>query len=739
MVTSVKNKKYTKKYTKKKKNSKLISNLNDEEKTKICEKFATFDTFEDKIEKKFKDAKIDFLSTNYNLEKKILADLKKAVSPSNITPQNDFYSYVNERWLKEYDAEESKGYIVQFDNFRLIQDKVYYELIELFNKYLNTEQQSPKLQNMKKYYNSFLVWDNETENRNFAIKELEIIDNLRKDTDGLWKLLGYINKNEIINHGAPFVWSLNPDDNNPLVYKTYINPVKLTLVDIMVYIDDETDVEYKKKYKNEYLAYLNRLFKITFGEKHKFNVNDIFIVEQKLLNAMGCDIIKKENPNNYNIVDAKTILSKYEFNWEIFAKSLGYKRVPSSFITPSLNYLLCCTQLLKNEWNTEEWRTYWIYIFIRQQQRFNEKGNLNFFEFHGKFERGQQNIMNTELLPVYGVTFAFNSILQNLYIKQYNNEKYINYVRTMAEDFKTIYIRIIKRNNWLQPVTKEKAIEKLINFKFSIGSHFIPDDSIHLEYSSTNAWYNLKKVALYRHTKAISLEGKKVNPNISVIDWTIQPPKFVGTQSFLVNAFYTPTRNSITIPLAYIQKPFVDLDERGIEYNLAHVGFTIGHEMSHALDDWGSKYDANGKLNNWWTKKDNQKFQEIKNDIIKQYEYFAKRDNINYDASISIGENLADISSMTICREYLRDFQLKNEDILPIQTLSFEVFFVYFAFQYRQKISKKSIEAHLKSDPHPLDKYRCNVPLSRLPVFRTIFNVKKGDGMWWKSTNRVWE
>ena len=35
----------------------------------------------------------------------------------------------------------------------------------------------------------------------------------------------------------------------------------------------------------------------------------------------------------------------------------------------------------------------------------------------------------------------------------------------MAEDFKTIYIRIIKRNNWLQPITKEKAIEKLINFK----------------------------------------------------------------------------------------------------------------------------------------------------------------------------------------------------------------------------------------------------------------------------------
>jgi len=76
---------------------------------------------------------------------------------------------------------------------------------------------------------------------------------------------------------------------------------------------------------------------------------------------------------------------------------------------------------------------------------------------------------------------------------------------------------------------------------------------------------------------------------------------------------------------------------------------------------------------------------------------------------------------------------------LPIQSLSFQAFFIYFAVQYRQKISKKSMIAHLRTDPHPLDKYRCNVPLTRSPTFRALFNVKKGDGMWWPSTNRVWE
>jgi predicted metalloendopeptidase len=245
-------------------------------------------------------------------------------------------------------------------------------------------------------------------------------------------------------------------------------------------------------------------------------------------------------------------------------------------------------------------------------------------------------------------------------------------------------------------------------------------------------------MAQWRHEQAISLVGKNII-DIPVIDWSQIPPKMVSTQAYVVNAMYTPTENSIYIPLGYIQKPFVDLDERGLEYNLAHIGFTIAHELSHSLDDLGSRYDKDGKLDNWWTKKDAEHFKKIQKDIVKQYEDYAKKDGIDFDSWPSIGEDLADISGFAICLEYLRDFQLKNKDILPIQTLSFEGFFIYFALQSRQKISKKAILAQLKTNPHPLDKYRCNIPLSRSNVFRAIYKVKKGDNMWWHSSNSVWE
>ena len=719
---------------------KKIPSLSDKQRELVCKNYSnTYNTFEDKIEKILKQNNIDTSSKKFNLDKEILSDLKKAVSPSNILPENDFYSYINDRWLQNFQIEKNQKYIVQVDDFRLVQDKVYDELLELVKKYIN----DPKTRNtekakcIRKFYDSQLKSNTQQQSKIYSNLIVSKIDELRKEKTNLWKMLGFTNSNEIISWGSPFVWSLNPDDKDPKIYRCYIEPNQPSLIDINIYFDDGIDVEYKKMYKNRYIKYLTDLFENVFGENNEFNPEDIFNCEVKLINIYNCKKKIVEAENGYNLVTANEAKDKYNFDWSSFSEALGFDYTPKFFITSNLNYLYCCTQLLLNEWNTPEWRSYWVYLFIRQEQRYNVKGKEIFYDFQGKFVRGQEEKVTVEKTPVFGLGFAFNTFLTNEYINKYENPQLINYVKTMAEDLKTVFIRIIKRNKWMQPKTKEMALKKLHHFKLTVGSPKILRDDPLLDYSNDDPWGNLCKIAKWRHNKAIKLEGEPII-DIPVMDWTTIPPKFIGTQAYLVNAAYTPAENGIYIPLGYIQKPFVDLDERGIEYNLAHIGFTIAHEMSHALDDWGSQYDMNGKLNDWWSEKDKKIYKRIQNDVIKQYEIFASYDGIHFDAEPSIGEDLADISGLSTCVEYLRDFQLKNDDILPIQTLSFEVFFVYFAFQQRQKLSKKALEAQLKINPHPPDKYRTNVPLSRLPVFRTLFNVKKGDKMWWHSTSRVW-
>jgi putative endopeptidase len=702
-----------------------------------------YDTFEDKTDEIFKKKNIDILSTSYNLEKQIISDLKKAVNPKNVQPNQDFYSYINDRWISSYELEESQKYIIQVDDFRIVQDKVYRELVQIIKEYISNPltRDSKKAICIKKAFTSLNGYNTQQQTRCLAKAFVEYVDETLKDPTNVWLKLGKANQNEITSSGTPFVWSLNPDEKNPKIYKCYLEPPQVTLIDVDVYFDDETDTKEDKKYKNHYrdvyFKYLNTLFENCFGERHEFNVKDVFDTEVEMMNAMACDLIKQSDEDSYNVVTKDEAIKSFGFNWEEFCKHMGFTEIPHSFVTSNVNYLLCGTKLLIERWNSSQWRTYWIYLYIRQQSRWDEKGYKNFYEFEGHFVRGQEKLVDPSIQSVFGMGFLFNTFLTNEYIRKYKNEQAINYVKTMAEDLRTVFIRIIKRNKWMQPKTKSKALEKLHALSLIVGSPPILRSDPLLDYKSDDPWGNLIKMSHWRHSEAVNLVGKPVI-DIPVIDWTQIPPKFVSTQAYVVNAMYTPTENGIYIPLGYVQKPFVDLEERGIEYNLAHIGYTIAHEMSHALDDFGSKYDETGKLNNWWTEKDRIKFQQIQDDIIKQYSVFASYDGIDFDAEPSVGEDLADISGLAICQEYLRDFQLKNNDILPIKALSFEAFYIYLAIQSRQQISKRAILAQLKTNPHPLDKYRCNVPLSRSNVFRAIYKVKKGDKMWWHSTNTVW-
>ena len=557
----------------------------------------------------------------------------------------------------------------------------------------------------------------------------------------IYEILGGINKNEIVSWGCPLVWNVLKDEKNVKYYKSTISAPQLTIYDYEIYIednyDDQNTAKYKKLFKRKFLEFIDTMFDLCLGKGHGLKSTDVWDCEYDMLTALGCDSIKNDDLDGYNVLTAKSAL-KYGFDWDKMATQIGYKDVPKTFICSSTNYLKCIMETLTtdNAWQSPKWRTYFLYINFRQIMRYHNRWRLVYFDFHGKFVEGKPIPYPKELYPVFGLSFCFNTFLTNEYIDKNKKQQYIDYTYNMGADLLTVYKRIINRNKWLSPSTKKYALLKLENIKLEVGSPKILREDPILDYDSKEAYQNIRRIAYWRTNQMIKLDGKSTDIDIPVIDW--QQHKMVGKQSYIVNAYYTPTENSIYVPLAYLQKPFIDLDERGIEYNLAHIGYTLGHEMSHCLDDLGSKYDEKGNLHNWWTKQDRKIFNSKVKNVIKQYEQFAGYDGIKMDASLSTGENLADISGMAICEEYLKDFQDKNEDIVPIRALSFHVFFVYLAVQARQKIFDEAIKAQLKTNPHPMDKYRTNCPLARLELFRSLYNIKKKDKMYWGSTDTIW-
>ena len=705
----------------------------------LCQSRAnSFNAFEEKYEETFKD---ELKNSDVNIEKALVDLFKTPFTPAEYKSKDDYYTYINYKWINNQTEKLKKTnkYYVQVDSFRVTQEKVYYELMDIVKMYI-AQNKTKKANEIRNVYDSLLHLDNKSA-EDYIKYYVKLTDD-RIASNNIYKMIGEQNTNEIISWGCPLVWSVSKDQKNVKRFSSYISSPRLTLYDYAIYFELTGDTPIIKKYKQDvktqYLLFIKNMFNACLGNNNGINPTDIWDCEMDILNAIGCSTFKNDDADGYNVITKQDALKKYNFNWEELTHHIGYGKTPNKFICSSINYLKCIleTLLKDNAWQSPKWRTYFLYICFRQVIRFHSKWRNIHYEFHEKFIKGQPLPIPKEIYPVFGLSLCFNTFLTNEYIDKNKRQQSIDYVHNMAADLLTVFKRIIRRNVWLSPPTKKYALLKLDKIKLIVGSPKILREDPLLSYDNKQAYQNIRQLALWRTKRMIELDDKESEIDVPLIDW--QELKIIGKQSYMVNAYYTPTENSIYVPLAYLQKPFIDLDERGIEYNLAHIGYTLGHEMSHCLDNYGSKYDHNGNLYNWWTKSDRRKFNEKVKDVVKQYETYAGYDGIKMDASLSTGENLADISGLAICEEYLRDFQQKNEDIVPIRALSFHAFFVYYAVQARQKIFDAAVTAQLKTNPHPLDKYRTNCPLSRLELFRSLNNVKKGDKMYWENTDTIW-
>ena len=103
--------------------------------------------FEEEFSKKFTD-KI----SSSTKKKRFVKQLLSQFAPNSIQPKNNFYDYINYQWLKDVSVEDQQKYIVQVDNFRLTQDKVYRDLDQIIVDYIKTNNNklSTNLKNFRK-------------------------------------------------------------------------------------------------------------------------------------------------------------------------------------------------------------------------------------------------------------------------------------------------------------------------------------------------------------------------------------------------------------------------------------------------------------------------------------------------------------------------------------------------------------------------------------------------------------
>lgn len=647
----------------------------------------------------------------------------------NISPLVDFHKVTNLSWMNDMDNKQRNAYYTQFDNYRVTQDKVYYNLIQYVKDFIRTN----KTKTGKCVGNMFQSWShlNEPSIRKHIHQCVDQITSSMGDC--VWTFLGKLNENEIISHSLPFKWSIAEDKKNNIQFANYINSSKLGLYDLDVYFNYEKE---NKKEKDNYVRFINTVFETCLGKSHGLSANDVFDVECDMITSFGCDV-KNNSENGYNKVNAKDALIEYGFDWNRFSRALGYQHPPPFFIANNLNYLKCMSSKIIEHWKSPKWMNYWIFIHLVQMIRFHPKWRHIYYNYYEKELFGQNAIFPDEIYPIFGLTVSFNKLLTSLYQKNNVRQDYIDYAKRMANNLREIFIQRLQNNKWLGKETKKYAENKIRNIHIQIDSPSDLMDDPLLNYTKNDAWGNMMLLFQWRRNRFISLNAKKI-VEFPHVDWkTFQ---MMGTQTYIVNAFYIPSFNRIFIPLAYLQKPFIDLEDRGIEYNLANLGFVLSHELSHSLDIIGSKYDDKGNLYDWWTKADKKRYQVLMDDVNKQYTEFMAKDKLKPEVEFYLGENIADITGLALCTDYLILYHSVKNTIESVSTtfLSLKTFYNFYSIQMRQHLSNQSMQLLLKTNPHPPDKYRVNCPLARSFLFHKIFGVSDKDNMYWNYKIKMW-
>lgn len=452
----------------------------------------------------------------------------------------------------------------------------------------------------------------------------------------------------------------------------------------------------------------------------------------------------KNNIRGATRILSQDAMSLVGLDWPEMAKWIGYGEddddVPPYFIVTQVGYLSSIMDLLKKEWASDAWKSYWYFMYLRQLICFHDKWREIYLDFNDTLIRGKDTHFPREYFPIIGLAYAFPKTMTEEFTRRYKNEDMISKVREIGNTMLDCYKARIARNTWMSATTKKGAMKKLNTLQLRIGeANLSAPDPINLDYDPKDAWGNLLKRSIQR-TKYItkhhlsSSDSKLSSEDLDIMNWGTM--KLVGFQSFVVNAYYTPNTNSIYIPTAYMHSMNVQFG-RGYEYDLASVGFTFGHEISHALHVNSRIYNHKGIIKNWWSKDDVVTYERKIAAIRRQYEEISRKDGFVIDGNLSLSENLADVTGIAVCEDALNKYhQHIYDDVNDItrdehvRESSFLNFYTYYAIQNRQYANFREILVQVLTNPHLNLKIRTNVPLMRSKTFRDVVGIKKSDKMY---------
>jgi putative endopeptidase len=515
------------------------------------------------------------------------------------------------------------------------------------------------------------------------------------------------------------------DDKNPDAYVVTLGQSGLGLPDRDYYLLDEKGIVAARNAYRAYVAEILRLGAIPDAEKKS---EAIFDLEAAIARLHWPRAERRNAEKTYNPMSVAE-LERFapQFPWNLYLKELGIPGVDQGTRPVVVSENTAFPQLAALFANTpvSVWRDYLTYHYLSSHasylpRRFDDAR----FDFYGKVLGGQMQQLAREKRGVRFVDGVIGQEVGKIYVAKYFSPQAKAKAQDLVANLLNVYRQRIQAADWMSPATREKALEKVANFTVKIG---YPDkwrDYSKLQTNPDDLLGNAERASLFEWNRKLIRLDQPVDRG----EWGMSPQT--------VNAYYEESLNEIVFPAAILQPPFFD-PKADDAVNYGGIGAVIGHEISHAFDDQGSKYDAKGVLQNWWTPEDRKNFEGRTAALAKQYATYSPVKGMFVNGELTLGENIADLAGLTVAQAaYHLSLNGKEPPVLGGFTGDQRLFLGY-AQIWRYKAHEETARQRLLSDPHSPPEFRVIGAVRNVDAWYPAFNVKPGDKLFVAPEDRV--
>jgi predicted metalloendopeptidase len=345
------------------------------------------------------------------------------------------------------------------------------------------------------------------------------------------------------------------------------------------------------------------------------------------------------------------------------------------------------------------------------------------FAFNGTALSGTPKQRPRDQLALNAVSKALQDSVGKAYVDKYFPASAKAEVQKMVDNIKAAFARRVEAIDWMAPSTKQEALKKVRSIVVGVGYPESWRDYSALRISADNSYANQKNAALAEYRHQISKIGKPMDRS----EWWMPPQ--------LVNAVNLPVQNSLNFPAAILQRPFFD-PQADAAFNYGAIGSVIGHEISHSFDNNGALFDSTGRLRNWWTPADLQRFQQAGTALAAQYDSYEALPGLHVNGKLTLGENIADVAGLAATYDAYRA-SLGGKEAPVIDGFGGDQrFFIAFAQAWASKMREPTLRQRVLTDGHSPGQFRA-LTVRNLDAWYNAFGVKPGQKLYLAPEKRV--